>query len=258
MSVTQGLHSNKTYPPQVARGFYFCAPVRRVDANFFHCEEIMPFTDVIQKFVLEAIKEFNESGRDQFLSKYSFSKAKTYFLIYEGCRYDCKPILFAAYQHQFGKPLLQRATGGVNNSVRPHLEELGFVVIGKNETLEDVTADLDSRVLESKNRSQIERLNRLKIAPKKPEVLQVTTYVFVRNADVIEERLYLANGVCDTDPKHATFTSAKDGTPYLEVHHIRQLADGGEDTVENTIALCPNCHREKHFGVKKIIHGRLG
>ncbi|MFM5358466.1 HNH endonuclease [Aeromonas veronii] len=40
----------------------------------------------------------------------------------------------------------------------------------------------------------------------------------------------------------------KDGTPYLEVHHKEKLADGGEDTLENTIALCPNCHRKFHFG----------
>ncbi|WP_414449152.1 HNH endonuclease [Burkholderia sp. 22PA0099] len=38
------------------------------------------------------------------------------------------------------------------------------------------------------------------------------------------------------------------GSPYLEVHHRVRLADGGDDTVENAIALCPNCHREHHFG----------
>jgi 5-methylcytosine-specific restriction protein A len=26
------------------------------------------------------------------------------------------------------------------------------------------------------------------------------------------------------------------------------LAEGGEDTVENALALCPNCHRRLHFG----------
>ena len=37
-----------------------------------------------------------------------------------------------------------------------------------------------------------------------------------------------------------------DGTHYLEVHHIDQLAKGGADTVENAVALCPNCHRKMH------------
>ncbi|ABW66729.1 HNH endonuclease [Desulfosudis oleivorans] len=38
---------------------------------------------------------------------------------------------------------------------------------------------------------------------------------------------------------------------YLEAHHIIALADEGEDTVENVIALCPKHHREAHFGANK-------
>ena len=45
-----------------------------------------------------------------------------------------------------------------------------------------------------------------------------------------------------------SFNRKKDNTPYLEVHHIIRLADDGDDSVENAIALCPNCHREAHFG----------
>ncbi|HDR7378766.1 TPA: HNH endonuclease [Bacillus toyonensis] len=41
---------------------------------------------------------------------------------------------------------------------------------------------------------------------------------------------------------------AKDGTPYLEVHHVVPLATGGEDSVENAVALCQNCHRKAHYG----------
>ncbi|WP_258000386.1 HNH endonuclease [Pseudomonas aeruginosa] len=33
---------------------------------------------------------------------------------------------------------------------------------------------------------------------------------------------------------------------HTETHHIEWLANGGEDTVENTVALCPNCHRKMH------------
>ncbi len=39
----------------------------------------------------------------------------------------------------------------------------------------------------------------------------------------------------------------EDGSP-LEVHHVIRLADGGSDTINNSVALCPNCHRELHFG----------
>lgn len=47
-----------------------------------------------------------------------------------------------------------------------------------------------------------------------------------------------------------------DGTTYLEVHHLRPLAEGGSDTVENAVAVCANCHRELHFGRDRVIRRR--
>lgn len=38
---------------------------------------------------------------------------------------------------------------------------------------------------------------------------------------------------------------------YLEAHHIISLADQGADTVENVIALCPEHHREAHYGARR-------
>jgi 5-methylcytosine-specific restriction protein A len=32
----------------------------------------------------------------------------------------------------------------------------------------------------------------------------------------------------------------------LECHHVVWLAEGGDDHIENTVALCPNCHRRMH------------
>uniref|UniRef100_UPI003D06D395 HNH endonuclease n=1 Tax=Alcaligenes faecalis TaxID=511 RepID=UPI003D06D395 len=63
-------------------------------------------------------------------------------------------------------------------------------------------------------------------------------------AEVLER----ASGSCEACKEPAPFKRKSDGTPYLEVHHRIQLAHGGEDTVENAIALCPNCHRKAHFG----------
>jgi predicted HNH restriction endonuclease len=34
----------------------------------------------------------------------------------------------------------------------------------------------------------------------------------------------------------------RNGQPYLEIHHIRPLADGGADHPLNVAAVCPNCH----------------
>lgn len=47
-----------------------------------------------------------------------------------------------------------------------------------------------------------------------------------------------------------------DGTTYLEVHHLRPLAEGGSDTVQNAVAVCANCHRELHFGRDRAVRRR--
>ncbi len=38
-----------------------------------------------------------------------------------------------------------------------------------------------------------------------------------------------------------------DGKGYLEVHHLRQLANHGTDKICNTVAVCANCHRKLHY-----------
>lgn len=108
--------------------------------------------------------------------------------------------------------------------------------------------ELNKRIKDSKKLSQEDRLKQLSVSSKLPEKIEVTTYRFIRNANVIVEVLNRANGICENCKSEAPFFRSKDNTPYLEVHHIKKLADGGEDTVENAIALCPNCHRQLHFG----------
>lgn len=114
------------------------------------------------------------------------------------------------------------------------------------ETLEK---KLNLCVEKSLSDSSDERKKRLQKAIKKPTVIQIVSKGFRRNPDVIAEVLERANGVCESCKLSAPFIRKKDNTPYLEVHHKLTLAEGGEDIVKNTEALCPNCHREAHFGV---------
>lgn len=60
-----------------------------------------------------------------------------------------------------------------------------------------------------------------------------------------------AAGKCELCTSLAPFTS-RDGTPYLEVHHVVPLASGGSDTIENAVALCPNCHRRCHHSADAV------
>ena len=42
-----------------------------------------------------------------------------------------------------------------------------------------------------------------------------------------------------------------DGTRYIETHHIIALANEGEDRVSNVLGLCPEHHREAHYGARQ-------
>ena len=39
--------------------------------------------------------------------------------------------------------------------------------------------------------------------------------------------------------------------PYLELHHVKRLADGGSETIGNAVCLCPNCHRACHYAANR-------
>jgi hypothetical protein len=114
---------------------------------------------------------------------------------------------------------------------------------------EDIQSDLGKKIIASRVDDPEKRKNRLNNAPKNPEKIQILSTGFKRNADVIVEVLLRAQGVCERCNRNAPFIRKSDGTPYLEVHHKIKLSNDGEDTVENTIALCPNCHRELHFAI---------
>jgi 5-methylcytosine-specific restriction protein A len=73
---------------------------------------------------------------------------------------------------------------------------------------------------------------------------------FSRDPKVVAWVLKNSNSICESCNKPAPFTKL-DGDFYLEVHHIKRLADGGSDTVTNAVAVCPNCHRALHFSDQK-------
>lgn len=58
-----------------------------------------------------------------------------------------------------------------------------------------------------------------------------------------------ADDICEACKRPAPF-HRKDGTAYLEPHHIQRLADSGPDHPRWVAAVCPNCHREIHSGAK--------
>lgn len=72
--------------------------------------------------------------------------------------------------------------------------------------------------------------------------------IYHRSKQVKDYVLLRAGGHCESCGKCAPFIS-RGGHPYLEPHHINRLSDGGIDHPLHVAAICPDCHREIHFGV---------
>lgn len=114
--------------------------------------------------------------------------------------------------------------------------------------LAEVEAAFAVAVQRSLRDSAAARTERLAAADPMPARMVVQATVYMRNPDVVAAALVRAAGACETCRRPAPFRRRKDRTPYLEVHHRKPLADGGKDTLDNAVALCPNCHRQAHHG----------
>lgn len=75
---------------------------------------------------------------------------------------------------------------------------------------------------------------------------KVTSSTYIRSTKVVKETRRRANGICQYCKQPAPFRDSE-GNPYLEVHHVIWLSRGGEDSTDNTVALCPNCHTRMHI-----------
>jgi 5-methylcytosine-specific restriction protein A len=78
-----------------------------------------------------------------------------------------------------------------------------------------------------------------------PQKISTNSTEFERCAEVKAWILNNSKGICENCNSPAPFVTSS-GRFFLEVHHVRPLADGGSDRIENAVAICPNCHRGFH------------
>lgn len=74
------------------------------------------------------MNEFDELGRGEFLTKYGFGEARSYFLHQDGTDYDSKAIVGAAHTRRHSVPLTAGDFSGGEATVKKILEDLGFEV----------------------------------------------------------------------------------------------------------------------------------
>lgn len=103
-----------------------------------------------------------------------------------------------------------------------------------------------------KKEKKVKKLSDLELEEKvkegqstKTSVRTTTSQTYERSPYVTEFAKRRAKGICQLCGEPAPFKN-KLGEPYLETHHIEWLSKGGSDTIKNTVALCPNCHKKMH------------
>ncbi len=114
---------------------------------------------------------------------------------------------------------------------------------------EDYEPAFDQQVVDARARKILKR--HIEGVPKgqaSPKQSTRSSASYARDPLVKAWVLQNAKGRCEGCETPAPFIN-KVGEPYLEVHHACTLAEGGADTIYNTVALCPNCHRKCHEGL---------
>lgn len=109
-------------------------------------------------------------------------------------------------------------------------------------------SDRELREREAKKLTLLELKERIVNTEIVSEYISVTALRFSRNPYIVDYAKRIANGICQDCKQPAPFINKLTNEPFLETHHIVPLAQGGMDTIENTIAICPNCHRKRHYG----------
>ncbi len=83
----------------------------------------------------------------------------------------------------------------------------------------------------------------------KPRPRRARSTVYERDPLVVAIARARSGFRCEVPGCRSELFLTPDGTPYTEVHHIRSLADGGDDTIENVACVCVSHHREVHLGM---------
>ena len=123
---------------------------------------------------------------------------------------------------------------------------------------EKISESLESYSSEHLDKLTLKELRELALQAASPHATQAEKHhnVRLRSGAIREYVLKRANGLCEGCEKEAPFKT-RNGRPYLEVHHLLRLADGGPDHPLNVIALCPNCHRYVHHASDGARHNNF-
>jgi 5-methylcytosine-specific restriction enzyme A len=137
-----------------------------------------------------------------------------------------------------GSKVYKRSLDPMAWSVKTYNEKTGKCVL-----MRDIHPDNGSRI---KKESAIDDLSDVPEGNDFPDRAKVIAHIIKRDNRVRAHALKRAKGRCEYCRVQG-FRPTNGGF-YVEAHHIIALCDSGRDTVDNVIALCPQHHRQAHYG----------
>jgi 5-methylcytosine-specific restriction endonuclease McrA len=177
---------------------------------------------------------------------FQYPDSTDYDLDIDGVKLPPKKVIGYAGLLHYGAPLFSENFSGGEKT--PCFNKLGSSGFNVAEKLDPLKTDPESKDF----RKAVSQIKAKGSGPPprgnaRPKKHSQSSVCYERDANVVAYAETRADGICELCSLPAPF-NRPDGTPFLEVHHIIPLAEGGPDTVENAAALCPNCHRACHHG----------
>ena len=203
----------------------------------------MALNDITRDEVLEAIREFDDTGIEEMLRIYDGGKSRQYYLEYNGKYYDQKLIARAAHRYLPGEqPLKARGSGNERangTKTRKHLAYLGFNIVDINKSQ---GVDTSSNLLPE----EVDISRQYKEGATKT----VTINAYERNQDAREKCLQYRGYECSVCSFNFEDFYGAIGKNYIHVHHIVPLAEIKVeyelDPTNDLVPICPNCHAMIH------------
>ena len=118
-----------------------------------------------------------------------------------------------------------------------------FPVAPVAEIGQNISRELTEQEISKLSDKELARYTAVKNVKKEPKMTEAVVYY--RDPYLKQMVKRIADGKCQYCGENTPFID-KQGEPYLEEHHVKRLADGGRDAIDNVVAICPNCHRKVH------------
>lgn len=166
------------------------------------------------------------------------------------CKFDS-----SVYIDEFRSFISISKTNSITQIDDEQWERLKWLVHQYNPNLFQDATPPDARLIQKEYDEAVRKASLKSESQLKKEALKkknqasvstVQTQVYYRDPVIAAYVKQRAKGFCQLCGSKAPFAD-QNGNPYLECHHIEWLSKGGMDSIDNCVALCPNCHRKMHI-----------